>query len=377
MSMIYSSPPSPRVHLLCTDARLTRMLTWLLDRMHVLVQPISSRTEAKGACVLLWDLEHPTCQEKDALSPGACTDVLTCICWSSREQDALTATSRGFSRAPLPGLNANVPYAVKAVVSEKNIDAQEDFMQAPPHKTPAAAFFLHRPFPLEAFEAAVRSCLHAASTIIADTASVSASVALTPGVSTVESVHSETVLPGMPPLVKPMSVTPVVTSNAVFSDVSVEKNGAKLPTSGTASLYTPRSADTISPLPRDATIPVAMMLISAENSTPPASTAAVDGKVGTAGKASAAGYVHILDREGERRVSLSLQEWRILCCLYQHKGAIVPRETLLDLMGSSGNSVEVYICHLRKKLETPSGSRLILTVRGKGYRLTDVLFKEA
>ena len=68
-------------------------------------------------------------------------------------------------------------------------------------------------------------------------------------------------------------------------------------------------------------------------------------------------------------VTLSPQEGRILSCLWESRGKPVAREELQGLLGGSadGNSVEVYVCHLRKKLETPSSPRLIRTVRGKGY----------
>lgn len=70
-------------------------------------------------------------------------------------------------------------------------------------------------------------------------------------------------------------------------------------------------------------------------------------------------------------VSLSPQEGRILSCLWDKRGRTVTREELASLLGGSvnGNSVEVYVCHLRRKLETPTSPRLIRTVRGKGYIL--------
>ena len=50
--------------------------------------------------------------------------------------------------------------------------------------------------------------------------------------------------------------------------------------------------------------------------------------------------------------------------------APVSRESLMKLLGADeGNIADVYISRLRKKLETPYGSRIIETVRGKGYKL--------
>ena len=48
---------------------------------------------------------------------------------------------------------------------------------------------------------------------------------------------------------------------------------------------------------------------------------------------------------------------------------VVPRAELATLLGGGGNSVEVYVCKLRAKIEKPLGRRMIHTVRGKGYRL--------
>ena len=68
-------------------------------------------------------------------------------------------------------------------------------------------------------------------------------------------------------------------------------------------------------------------------------------------------------------VPLTPAETALLECLYAHRGEAVSREELATLLGGGGNSVEVYICKLRAKIEKPLGRRMILTVRGKGYRL--------
>lgn len=74
------------------------------------------------------------------------------------------------------------------------------------------------------------------------------------------------------------------------------------------------------------------------------------------------------------RIPLTPGEYAILHCLYSKKGEAVSRETLSALLGGGGNSVDVYICKLRTKLEKPVGMRLIHTVRGVGYRLEPELF---
>ena len=68
-------------------------------------------------------------------------------------------------------------------------------------------------------------------------------------------------------------------------------------------------------------------------------------------------------------VSLTPAERDILTYLYAHRGETVTREELSALLGGGGNSVEVYVCKLRTKLEKPLGRRMILTVRGVGYRM--------
>ena len=72
-----------------------------------------------------------------------------------------------------------------------------------------------------------------------------------------------------------------------------------------------------------------------------------------------------------RPISLTPAEWAIFDCLYSHRGDAVPRETLASLLGGGGNSADVYVCHLRTKIEKPLGRRMIHTVRGVGYQLDD------
>ena len=73
---------------------------------------------------------------------------------------------------------------------------------------------------------------------------------------------------------------------------------------------------------------------------------------------------------GEKNLSLSNHEARILEALIAKKGEAASREELSALIGeSSANKVDVYICYLRKKIENAFGVRLIGTVRKKGYRL--------
>jgi hypothetical protein len=72
---------------------------------------------------------------------------------------------------------------------------------------------------------------------------------------------------------------------------------------------------------------------------------------------------------GDTTVTLTPAEWAIFEYLYNRQGDVISRDTLSSLLGGGGNSVDVYICHLRTKIEKPLGRRMIHTVRGVGYRL--------
>jgi two-component system, OmpR family, response regulator len=81
---------------------------------------------------------------------------------------------------------------------------------------------------------------------------------------------------------------------------------------------------------------------------------------------------------GEVVVDLSGREVEVLAYLMLHRDSVISKEELLakvwgsDFLGDA-NIVEVYVRHLRKKLELPLGRKIIETVRGSGYRL----YKEA
>ena len=68
-------------------------------------------------------------------------------------------------------------------------------------------------------------------------------------------------------------------------------------------------------------------------------------------------------------LSLTPAEQAILTCLCTRRGETVTREELSALLGGGGNSVDVYVCRLRAKIEKPLGRRMIQTLRGVGYRL--------
>lgn len=68
------------------------------------------------------------------------------------------------------------------------------------------------------------------------------------------------------------------------------------------------------------------------------------------------------------RIQLSKNEFSILRVLCENSGKTVIREDIMKLLGASeGNISDVYICHLRRKLESGCKQRFIFTERGKGY----------
>ncbi len=99
----------------------------------------------------------------------------------------------------------------------------------------------------------------------------------------------------------------------------------------------------------------------------------------------AADAIHLADLEidplarrvarGDRRIFLSETEYRILELLAGRvRQTVSKREILLTVWGDDErdeNVVEVYVSYLRSKLEWGGASRLIHTVRGRGYVLSD------
>ena len=80
--------------------------------------------------------------------------------------------------------------------------------------------------------------------------------------------------------------------------------------------------------------------------------------------------------KGGREVFLSALEYKLLLYLLQNKGRLITRENLRDAIWDSAgeyvsdNALNVYVKRLREKVETdPSDPRLIVTVRGLGYKV--------
>jgi two-component system, OmpR family, response regulator len=77
---------------------------------------------------------------------------------------------------------------------------------------------------------------------------------------------------------------------------------------------------------------------------------------------------------GEIKVDLTAREMALLEFLLRRKGEVVSKGAILDHVWDydfegDSNIVEVYVGHLRNKLDRPFGRGALETVRGVGYRL--------
>ena len=83
-----------------------------------------------------------------------------------------------------------------------------------------------------------------------------------------------------------------------------------------------------------------------------------------------------LVRRGTRPIGLTERESSLLLLLFKERGKAVSRSQILlevwnDEQGVLSNVVEVYIRYLRQKLEEGGDTRLIHTIRGRGYCLNN------
>jgi two-component system response regulator MprA len=81
-------------------------------------------------------------------------------------------------------------------------------------------------------------------------------------------------------------------------------------------------------------------------------------------------------RRGDRLLDLTATEARLLELFLRNPRQILPRELIVErVWGGSArsNALEVYVRYLRRKLEEAGEPRLLHTVRGLGYVLTDQL----
>ena len=80
-------------------------------------------------------------------------------------------------------------------------------------------------------------------------------------------------------------------------------------------------------------------------------------------------------RRGEELLTLTKTEFRLLCELAEHAGQVISRDQLLERVWGweyvgEGRLVDTHLYRLRTKVEDdPANPRLIVTVRGLGYKL--------
>jgi two-component system, OmpR family, response regulator MprA len=81
-------------------------------------------------------------------------------------------------------------------------------------------------------------------------------------------------------------------------------------------------------------------------------------------------------RRAGQMIELTSQEYKLLLLFMRHPRQVLSREQILERIWGYTSEIdthvlEVYIGHLRQKLEAQGGSRLIHTVRGFGYTLKE------
>ncbi|MGW1196127.1 response regulator transcription factor [Streptomyces sp. NPDC002536] len=79
---------------------------------------------------------------------------------------------------------------------------------------------------------------------------------------------------------------------------------------------------------------------------------------------------------GSAELDFTRTEFALLEVFLRHPGQVLPREVIQERVwgtdfGPESNSLAVYIGYLRRKLETGGAPRLIHTVHGIGYRLSE------
>ncbi|WP_165042229.1 response regulator transcription factor [Dysgonomonas sp. ZJ709] len=80
---------------------------------------------------------------------------------------------------------------------------------------------------------------------------------------------------------------------------------------------------------------------------------------------------HRVERDG-REIKLTFQEFKLLKLLMEHPNKVLSRTQILDTVwginyDTNTNVVDVYISYLRNKIDTADATKLIDTVKGRGY----------
>jgi DNA-binding response OmpR family regulator len=75
-------------------------------------------------------------------------------------------------------------------------------------------------------------------------------------------------------------------------------------------------------------------------------------------------------------IKLTAKEYAVLECLMREPGRVLTRTEIAESVwnydaDNQSNVVDVYIRNLRRKIDDPFDLKLIHTVRGAGYRLSD------
>jgi DNA-binding response OmpR family regulator len=85
---------------------------------------------------------------------------------------------------------------------------------------------------------------------------------------------------------------------------------------------------------------------------------------------------HVVRRAGQQ-IELSHKEFALLEYLLRHKGQVMTRDQILEHVwgydySPVANVVDIYIHYLRRKIDKGHSEKLIRTVRGVGYSVSDV-----
>jgi two-component system, OmpR family, copper resistance phosphate regulon response regulator CusR len=81
-------------------------------------------------------------------------------------------------------------------------------------------------------------------------------------------------------------------------------------------------------------------------------------------------------RRGGKRIELTSKEYALLEYLASHPGRVLSRTMIIEHVWDESfegltNIVDVYVRHLRAKIDDPFSTKLIRTVRGVGYSLSE------
>ena len=80
-------------------------------------------------------------------------------------------------------------------------------------------------------------------------------------------------------------------------------------------------------------------------------------------------------RRAGKRIDLTSKEYALLEYMVSHAGRVLTRTMIIEHVWDESfegltNIVDVYVRHLREKVDEPFGAKLIRTVRGAGYCLS-------